>query len=180
MLKVCWDCLFGNGQQTEVVNGTALNGHTVGSIAQRENEMAYKIPRPLQNEDVIEVKGLMRSNPERICIALMTGQYNIDYNNVACEVEARFIDGDNMVLRTIVNGQMDEQVLERERPSDLLPAEFTFAFKLVQDYNSDRIEIAIGQSHLAEVDLKHSFQDISYVTLSHDILKVNELIFKFN
>ncbi|XP_022119785.2 uncharacterized protein LOC110996435 isoform X2 [Pieris rapae] len=184
MLKMCWDCLFGSNEAHDGINGRTVNDYALGSTSHRENEMAFRLPRPLETGDIIKIEGIIKSDDrQKFRMALTTGENYIDKLNIACDVEADFLNN-QFVIRTIVNGQIYDKILDSSRgdpsPTDMFPdsvPEFTLEFN-VAEYN--QIDISVGMSFLCSVDLKHNLRSISHVLLSDDILNVKELCFKYN
>ncbi|CAH4035535.1 unnamed protein product [Pieris brassicae] len=167
------------------INGRTVNGYPLGSTSHRENEMAFRLPRPLENGDIIKVEGIIKSDDrQKFCMALTTGDNYIDKHNIACEVEADFLNN-QFVIRTVVNGQIYDKILDSSRgdpsPTDMFPdsvPEFILEFNVNAEYN--QIDLSVGMSFLCSVDLKHNLRSISHILLSDDILNVKELCIKFN
>ncbi|XP_050664543.1 uncharacterized protein LOC126965119 isoform X2 [Leptidea sinapis] len=169
----------GNGAQNEVAyNPTTVNGTSQGTMwsgAQRENEIALRLPRALDIDDIIHVSGQLKSNPEKFCVALTSG----NYDNIAAEVEAQFSQEDKIILRTSVNGFIEENDVERVKASDFFPStDFSIRF-VIKPQDESIIDIYVGESALDSISLKHNMGQITHLTLSHDIRRVDELSFKF-
>ncbi|XP_032512658.1 uncharacterized protein LOC116766713 isoform X2 [Danaus plexippus] len=177
MLKTCLECLC--SRENNEVYGTVLNGqaNTAWPGPHLQNEIMFRLPRPLNANDEIEISGRMIPNPERLFLNLMTGTSVPDYQNIACQVEASF-SVQNIFLRCIENGNKYEEVLD-QYPADLFPdSEFKFIIK-VRVNGSQILDIDIGESYAGSLELKHSLRDITFLSLSNDITKVDELKFRF-
>ncbi|XP_038220055.1 uncharacterized protein LOC119838265 isoform X2 [Zerene cesonia] len=191
MLKVCCECIFGNETRDEVVYGTTINGQALGDImANRENEVIFNLPTKLKHDDEFEVIGYMTSDRKKLIVSLITGSYEIDYNNVACEVEFNFTGDEIVKIRYIINGEPHEQTVENVSGSKLL-IEFVTEeyFKLKFKIKNSSIIITIGarkegegeqgEIFLEHFESRHNIEDIRFLSLSHDIHKVSKLNFSF-
>ncbi|CAG4915168.1 unnamed protein product [Colias eurytheme] len=192
MLKVCCECIFGNGTQNEVDYGTSINGQALGEMmANRENEIIFNLPTKLKQGDEFEVIGHMTSDRRRLIVALITGTYKIDHNNVACEVEFNFTGDESIKLRKIINGVAQEQIVGDISSSSLLmgmyfeKAQFKLKFKIWR--TSILISVGSrmeddgeqGDTILEPFDFDHNIDDIKFLSLSNDIEKVSNLNFSF-
>ncbi|CAG4915178.1 unnamed protein product [Colias eurytheme] len=178
---------FSNGTQNEVDYGTSINGQALGEMmANRENEIIFNLPTKLKQGDEFEVIGHMTSDRRRLIVALITGTYKIDHNNVACEVEFNFTGDESIKLRKIINGVAQEQIVGDISSSSLLmEAQFKLKFKIWR--TSILISVGSrmeddgeqGDTILEPFDFDHNIDDIKFLSLSNDIEKVSNLNFSF-
>ncbi|XP_048479243.1 uncharacterized protein LOC125489023 isoform X5 [Plutella xylostella] len=180
MLKGCFECLecLGNSAvrdrfEADGAYGSHIKGNSQVSTAlppwpapSRDNETMFLLPRALRDGDSINVSVKTRGISERrqMSLNLVTGSSYIDYDNTAFKLDLDFTD--NITVSTIHNGN-NETISTKY---------ITFGINIGSD---NVVDIYIGSTFFEQLTLKHSLDQIRYLTLEGDIIKVNQLDFVF-
>lgn len=189
MLKGCFECLecLGNSAvrdrfEADGAYGSHIKGNSQVSTAlppwpapSRDNETMFLLPRALRDGDSINVSVKTRGISERrqMSLNLVTGSSYIDYDNTAFKLDLDFTD--NITVSTIHNGN-NETISTSEAMNFSLEEDITFGINIGSD---NVVDIYIGSTFFEQLTLKHSLDQIRYLTLEGDIIKVNQLDFVF-
>ncbi|XP_046963006.1 uncharacterized protein LOC124532258 isoform X1 [Vanessa cardui] len=179
MLKTCFECLIGTSNRTEHdTYGTRLNGHTQTTMwSTLENEEVFRLPRPLKNDDIISIRGNMTENREKLYFNLKSGVPSPNNQDFVLQMGIDFSE-DSITLVTNNSGPRDP---DSQRPSRILnTSDFKLKIQIRNYEDSMLIDIAIGDYSLdpLEVD-RNSLENITFFTLSNDVIKVEELTFTY-
>ncbi|CAH0605793.1 unnamed protein product [Chrysodeixis includens] len=183
MLKSCWDCLVGydlmrEGTRSEEPYSVQLNGNVSRAppwpTPRLSNEKMFVIPKRLEEEDKIIVNCQTKENPSELKIGLVTGAYTPDYDNLACQLEMLF--NDNKVNIRVIQG--GNHTVEDGGFADDYNTDTNFEIKF-QIRNSQQVDIFVGGSHITSVNLVHNLDNIRFLTVNGDIIRVSSLNFEY-
>ncbi|XP_039749390.1 uncharacterized protein LOC120626144 isoform X3 [Pararge aegeria] len=183
MLKNCWQCVMGSPIDNEVY-GTMLNGraqNTAWPESHRQNENMFRLPRPLKNGDMIEINGTLQDNPQRLLLKLTTGVSYPDERNIACWAEANFSEN-YFHINGSVNGQIADQPPSSEPDLiGLFPADgrFNFIIRARAHGSALYLDIDVFEANMGSRELAHNLEDVTFLTLDGNIIKIEDLKFTY-
>ncbi|CAH0729330.1 unnamed protein product, partial [Brenthis ino] len=181
MLKSCFECISGGRLENEVY-GTSINGLTQRPAwpQPRQNEKMFRLPRALNVDDKVIVKGELTENMQRLSLGLTRGTVEPDIENIAFYMNIDK-ETDKIYIGSKENGINTSAGDVSEPFSDIhTGSEFNVTI-LLRRNNQGQVVLRVGYSaYFSDKTVPiNNLEDITYLIINGDVLKVNELQFLF-